>query len=599
MSYETEKFVKVLNGVKAPAGFHYMPNGKLMNDADHIAMFGYVEKRINVIDIDTRDIDILGETRDCSIEADEGAIVTIFITDNSNNFYNFTSKTFTSAKDQLNKIEITTGSYDFNVKFAAIGGSLKTYTFNIVAETAGNIKTMHTDYEEVRNADNSININQSVGSLSNLVQKLLYQDTAKTFRISCVAPSKYVASNLTVDGAVSTSNRVVVDQDVTSKKTLEIHDLITGSGVDTHQLVADINPDGDNSKEFQLTFADSISDGTALVATPPFNGVTPHYNVSTSGSFSESLSTGDSLNANFTITVTAATGRTMSILKTPTINDLCAITTVTFGSAAIPIQGENTASSSKFFRFPVTNIANLSNNLLLDPSRSDGAAAGGGAGGTNTTTPAKISNFTTTKTIQEIVEREYYNDFENKLVKDIFVAGVDPAGNDVTAVDRNGRITAQAGNITFSVQQLDALKSDSAVRLFGYGSSNINKITGMKVSLSNVSITETQISTTTSGAVSNSVTIGVAEAGNIGVGMVMRGIGVDASAVNPTVTSKNVTSGAGNLKVSAAQTIENGQTLFFDGGSNVVTITGNIKMSNMPLSDTTIFFDLERFLDAK
>ena len=121
----------------------------------------------------------------------------------------------------------------------------------------------------------------------------------------------------------------------------------------------------------------------------------------------------------------------------------------------------------------------------------------------------------------------------------------------------------------------------------------------MKVSLSNVSITETQISTTTSGAVSNSVTIGVAEAGNIGVGMVMRGIGVDASAVNPTVTSKNVTSGAGNLKVSAAQTIENGQTLFFDGGSNVVTITGNIKMSNMPLSDTTIFFDLERFLDAK
>ena len=76
MSYEKEKFIKVLNGVKAPAGFHYMPNGKLMKDSDHIARFGYVEKNINFIDIDTRDIDILGETRSFSIEADEGAVVT-------------------------------------------------------------------------------------------------------------------------------------------------------------------------------------------------------------------------------------------------------------------------------------------------------------------------------------------------------------------------------------------------------------------------------------------------------------------------------------------------------------------------------------------
>ena len=39
MSYTKEKFVKVLNGVKAPAGFHYMPNGKLMSDAHHVAQF--------------------------------------------------------------------------------------------------------------------------------------------------------------------------------------------------------------------------------------------------------------------------------------------------------------------------------------------------------------------------------------------------------------------------------------------------------------------------------------------------------------------------------------------------------------------------------
>ena len=41
------KFIKTLNGKKAPKGFHYMPNGKLMNDAHHVAQFGYIEKTIN------------------------------------------------------------------------------------------------------------------------------------------------------------------------------------------------------------------------------------------------------------------------------------------------------------------------------------------------------------------------------------------------------------------------------------------------------------------------------------------------------------------------------------------------------------------------
>ena len=44
MADKNYPFVKEMNGVKAPGGFHYMPNGKLMNDADHIAVNGYIEK---------------------------------------------------------------------------------------------------------------------------------------------------------------------------------------------------------------------------------------------------------------------------------------------------------------------------------------------------------------------------------------------------------------------------------------------------------------------------------------------------------------------------------------------------------------------------
>ncbi len=42
MAYESKPFLKIRNGIKAPSGFHYMPNGKLMSDADHVAMFGYI-----------------------------------------------------------------------------------------------------------------------------------------------------------------------------------------------------------------------------------------------------------------------------------------------------------------------------------------------------------------------------------------------------------------------------------------------------------------------------------------------------------------------------------------------------------------------------
>ena len=76
-----------------------------------------MQKKITNINVDTKDIDHLGETRSFSIVSEKGAVVTIFITDNSGNFYNFTSETFTSTKDSLNKIEISSGNYFFDVIF--------------------------------------------------------------------------------------------------------------------------------------------------------------------------------------------------------------------------------------------------------------------------------------------------------------------------------------------------------------------------------------------------------------------------------------------------------------------------------------------------
>ena len=139
MAYEEQGFVKNLNGIKAPAGFHYMPNGKLMKDADHIAMFGYVEKLIYGVEINTADIKYTGETRDIFIEGEDGAVFSIEIYDDATatNYYNFKTNTFSTTKSRLYKAYLGSNNYSVSVKFPAIGaGSLRKYTINVIAETA-------------------------------------------------------------------------------------------------------------------------------------------------------------------------------------------------------------------------------------------------------------------------------------------------------------------------------------------------------------------------------------------------------------------------------------------------------------------------------
>ena len=78
----------------------------------------------------------------------------------------------------------------------------------------------------------------------------------------------------------------------------------------------------------------------------------------------------------------------------------------------------------------------------------------------------------------------------------------------------------------------------------------------------------------------------------------MSGIGVSASAVDPTVTAKAGTNGAGNLTVSAAQTLESGQTFTFANAGRVLTITGDIEILKAGTSNATIRFDIDRFITA-
>ena len=469
--------------------------------------------------------------------------------------------------------------------------SLKTFTINVHAETARNIRTTHTTPSEVRYADGSLDTNASNGSDSNVITKVLYQDIIKNLYLSAIAPSKTAGSTGTTNGAVST-NRMIIVEDATDPNIVEVGDLIACTGIASALgvLVTKINPDGDNIHEIEMSAADVVSNGVTVTFFPAFRGMTPNNVTSTVGRAALEVVSGSSGSYSFSITLSALGSRGFIAASTPSANDLCAIIPITFGASGSPITGED-ISGSTFYRWPVTNIANLANGMALDPSRA--------TTGANTTTPAVIADYETKKTLQKLNESNpYYTDVDDYTEQDVYIGGVDTAGNITTTVDRNGRITAQAGNITFDVQQADALKADADVLIIAQGAEAVLQATGMGVSVSGVTITPTQVSTTTTATSSASTTIALTEVGEIVVGQTVRGVGMNSAVASPTVVSKSRATGAGDIVVSSAQTLEDGVTLFFDGSSKELIMRGRVNITNAPISDTTLYFNVEGFLGA-
>ena len=589
-SYENDNFVKIKDGVKAPEGFHYMPNGKLMNDADHIAANGYSGKKITSIEIDYKDIDPDGGRKEITIIGSPGFIFSLEIYEGSRaSYYNFKTKTWAASSYKLTNIQGVSGIANVDIDFP-VQSTLKTFTINIYAETVENIKTTHNVFEGVKNEDGSLNLNASTGSDSGVITKTLYQDVVKHLYLSAISPSKSHSSTGTTNGAVS-SNRMIIDQDATDPSIVEVGDLISCTGIASALgvLVTKINPDGNNIHEIEMSAADVVSDGVTVTFFPAFRGMIPNNISSTVGRADLEVASGSSGSLAFSLTLSAIGGRGFYVNRLPVAEDLCFINPITFGADPLAITGE---PAEKFHRWPITNIANITNGMILDPSRS--------GTGVNTTTPALIADYSTTKTLQRIDEsNRYYTDVNDYTEQDAYVRGVDSSGNIAVSVDRNGRVTAKAGNLAFNVQQADALKADANVLIIAQGVESVQEATGIGVSLSGVTITKTQVSTTTSAASSASTTIAATEVQDIVVGASVRAVGINSALANPTVVSKAATSGGANIVVSAAQTLEDGITLFFDGPSKELVIKGTINVSNMAIADTTLYFNVENFLSCR
>ena len=561
------------------------------------------EKDVKIIrsfNINTNDIPSSGTTRKFEISGDNGALFSMEVFDGDGNYYNFLTRTWSASRYMLSNRSIKGSNYIGNVEFSNVASKEHTYTIRLFAETTSCVATRFSPRNEVRNADGTINENLSTGSNSNMITKQIYQ-------------------------VISTS------------KILKIR-----------------------------TMAPELGDGGDV-----WNGSTPSLS---SGAGEQQINYGDidgDLFYNFTITKTAGSGRSISIVRQPTENDFLAFRFVDFGATPITLGGENiwagaargtdttnavmsgtdlvtmttnvadtmvagdritgtgisasdvvtvlnvtdgtakqfrasqnvsigsgvtlTITEPQYYKWSIDNVAELDSGMVLDPSSTTGS---------NVTAGSYIKDYlvrgsyTTTNTVDcEKKEETIYYEIANS-------PGVETTA-DATAVSRTSYTTAQAGNLTFNNQQKLAIASDTNVKILGYGPDAIAKITGgLELEFKNLKaeiLESNKITTTTTSSTSHnaSTTVAVAEQDGILIGYsVVEGIGINVSTAKPLVTAKAAATGAGDITLSTAQALESGISLDFINAAKVVTITGSVKIKNVPDSALTIYLDIEKFLTS-
>lgn len=324
---------------------------------------------------------------------------------------------------------------------------------------------------------------------------------------------------------------------------------ITGISDTTPVSVTHIDPDGDNANEIQI---DHVLSGSVYAEEEDVLTFTPEVNYSVT-----------------TVTVLNPDGDNVNEFTVS--QQIGLVDDVTLGF-----------SNRKNYQWPLDNIENITEGMQVFPG--------------NNADVYKTENLIASSTIAKYEDTITLN--EGTVNEQIIIENSAPfkTTKNQTPTVANGIVTTQAGNIVFNNQQPLALASD-IVWIGGYGTDKIFDLRDYIVKFTNLKIELDTITTTTTAAVVNSTTIPVASVNGILPNVsTVSGIGIDASAVDPTVNSRSVTSGAGDLVLSAAQNLENGTTLTFANAGQKATITGNIEVLKAGKNNTTLRFDVEKLL---
>jgi hypothetical protein len=591
-------------------------------------------KIIRQFNMDFGDIAADGGSRSFTITGDAGAIFSLEIKNEDDYYYNFKTNTFSATKAKLKQQAISgNGDYTSSITFPSVTDN-DHYDIYLWAESA--YDTEHAPVSEVRFGDDTLDINSTIGSNSNLVQKIIYQYTDTTITIIPFMNvgggnavnwiNSYVADTVVIGRGKSVKTSFSCTVQAPTTKAMQIlrqpqaGDFFKEINVQYKRLtpaVADTNPyliQGEDiwAEAASREESNGATGGQTRLATT-LNGAIETSNrlVLSHNVVTSKVQVGDRV----TGYLQATSGAKVSCSGGTSASDT-EITLVTHvnpdGDNVNEIQVDRNLTIddefSIFFSAPYykrfatdaslggTGILGLKSGHKMSEGYSETnpdvlASAGGSMPGT--IAPYEDS---TTYTVENINENGVLTETTRKNIN-ISYPAIDTTGFKPTIT--NGKITAQDGVITFS----EPHKLDLAVQgLMGYtdfverGLDWTKSIHDTEIRVTNLKVELTKPTTTTTSGVSNSTTIPVADReGTIQNVSTVSGIGIAAGAANPTVASATA-DGSGSWTLSAAQTLESGITLTVENTSRNATITGDIEIISCGDANFNLILDVPSFM---
>ena len=514
-------------------------------------------KTITNFGLDLSSISASGEVRDFVIAGDTGAGFILEIKNEDNYYYNFVTNKFQAAQSDLEQ-SITGGGYSGSIKFPRVGDADE-YNISLYAKPG----TKHVAYNEARFADNSIDINSSTGSNSLMMKKVIYQYLDVTLTITPFSLSGNVEC-----GSVS-SDTVVIPRGKSKAKTNFSISCAVTTATKAYKLIK------------QPTQNDLFSYVSPVVGSAPVN--IPGEDIYPAHTASGVIDSNVSSSTSVALTEDAAgagvlVGDRITGFALEADNPIITVSSISgediVVSSAISVSSGVTVKffKRKNYRWPVNNFVHL-----IKPGMfvQDG------------------SNITSISDYLDVTTLNAGTVNEQKVVNEA-VGASEPGGN--IPVISEGIITTLAGNIILDSQQLLSFAGNT-LKVGNYGPEGLLSVHGYNTEFTDVKATLTTITTTTTAAVNKSANVAIADRGGILNGSVVSGIGIDASAANPTISSgASSLDGAGTIVLSAVQTLEKNRTLTFAGSSTTVTVTGNVKVNKSGTASQTVNIDIDRFI---
>ena len=146
---------------------------------------------------------------------------------------------------------------------------------------------------------------------------------------------------------------------------------------------------------------------------------------------------------------------------------------------------------------------------------------------------------------------------------------------------------------TVTIDKSSSYNADVTLTFTGKGSVDSKAFNNTIFSVQDLLLTIDPVITTTDAAVANSATIPITSTDGIKAAdtVLITGIGITNTLPHVDAVSNGV-----NVTASAAQTIENGQTLTFTGSSRSATITANVKVLKFGKDNITLTLALDNIL---